>query len=62
MANGQGRLIHSDGDVYEGSWKNDKSHGYGIYYHADGSSYCGEWEEDLQHGYGVEKWVNSYTY
>ncbi len=24
MANGKGRLIHADGDVYEGEWKNDK--------------------------------------
>ena len=26
MANGQGRLIHQDGDVYEGDWLNDKVH------------------------------------
>ncbi len=24
MANGRGRLIHADGDVFEGSWLNDK--------------------------------------
>ena len=24
MANGKGRLIHADGDVYEGEWINDK--------------------------------------
>lgn len=29
MANGKGRLIHSDGDIYEGDWLNDKAHGYG---------------------------------
>lgn len=33
MANGIGRLIHSDGDVYEGEWKNDKAHGKGVYVH-----------------------------
>ena len=27
MANGKGRLIHADGDVYEGQWKDDKAHG-----------------------------------
>ena len=27
MANGKGRLIHADGDVYEGDWVNDKAHG-----------------------------------
>jgi len=25
MANGKGRLIHADGDVYEGDWYNDKA-------------------------------------
>ena len=24
MADGIGRLIHSDGDVYDGQWENDK--------------------------------------
>ena len=31
MANGQGRLIHAEGDVYEGEWLNDKAHGFGKY-------------------------------
>ncbi len=40
MANGHGRLIHSDGDVYEGEWMNDKNHGHGKYYHfKDGINY-----------------------
>ena len=29
MANGRGRLIHADGDVYEGQWKNDLFNGKG---------------------------------
>jgi len=24
MAHGSGRLIHADGDYYEGKWENDK--------------------------------------
>ena len=32
-ANGKGRLIHSDGDVYEGEWCEDKAEGFGIYEH-----------------------------
>ena len=58
MANGRGRLIHADGDVYEGDWLNDKAHGKGIYVHRDGASYTGEWFEDKQHGYGTEKWID----
>lgn len=46
MANGKGRLIHSDGDVYEGEWLNDKAHGKGTYIHMDGARYTGDWRED----------------
>ena len=46
MANGKGRLIHSDADVYEGDWLNEKAHGNGIYIHADGAKYVGDWKDD----------------
>ena len=42
MANGRGRLIHAEGDVYEGEWFNDKAHGIGKYKHLDGAMYEGE--------------------
>ena len=46
-SNGKGRLIHSDGDVYEGDWVNNKADGYGIYIHynaeegKEGATYSG---------------------
>ena len=46
MANGYGRVIYADGDMYEGEWKDDKAQGKGIYIHADGAKYEGEWVED----------------
>jgi len=46
MANGKGRLIHADGDVYEGEWKDDKAHRKGVYTHMDGAKYDGDWHED----------------
>lgn len=46
MAHGKGRLIHSDADVYEGEWENDKAHGTGTYTHADGAKYIGDWKDD----------------
>jgi len=46
MANGKGRLVHADGDVYEGEWYNDKAQGQGKYTHLDGATYTGEWLED----------------
>jgi len=46
MANGKGRLIHADGDVYEGEWVRDKAQGKGKYTHLYGATYQGEWLED----------------
>lgn len=46
MANGKGRLVHSDGDIYEGEWKDDKANGKGSYKHNNGAFYEGEWMED----------------
>ena len=42
MANGKGRLVHADGDVYEGDWIDDKAHGKGKYTQL-GVTYEGEW-------------------
>jgi len=36
-ANGQGKLYHADGDIYEGEWLDDKANGQGTYTHANGA-------------------------
>jgi len=41
LANGRGKLIHNDGDVYEGEWVNDKAEGRGVYLHSNGAKYDG---------------------
>jgi hypothetical protein len=46
MANGRGRLIHSDGDSYEGEWVDDKAQGKGTYIHVNGARYEGNWKDD----------------
>lgn len=46
MAEGQGRLIHANGDVYEGNWEKDKAEGFGVYTRSDGNRYVGEWKND----------------
>jgi len=46
MTTGKGRLIHADGDVYTGHWKEDKADGDGVYSHLDGAKYEGQWKED----------------
>lgn len=30
MANGKGRLIHADGDCYEGDWQDDRVYIYSL--------------------------------
>lgn len=57
-----GKIIHRDGDFYEGDWKDDQANGYGIYSSPDGTQYEGEWKNDLQHGFGKEKWPDGTSY
>jgi len=59
MANGYGRLIHTDGDIYEGEWTEDRAEGYGnfrtysgVYSHVCGAIFKGKWKNDKQEGYG----------
>lgn len=46
MFEGRGKIIHNDGDVYEGEWKEDKAEGKGIYIRYLGSIYEGDWKND----------------
>ena len=39
---GNGKLIHADGDIYEGEWKDDKANGKGTYVHINGAKYTGD--------------------
>ena len=43
MANGYGRLVYREGDVYEGKWTEDKANGFGVYTHLNGLRYEGHW-------------------
>lgn len=49
---GKGKLIWSDGSMYEGWWMNNMTNGRGRLIHADGDVYDGQWLNDKQHGYG----------
>ncbi len=45
---------YSNGDIYEGEWKNCLPEGYGIYhYHVNGDRYEGEWKHDKKEGLGI---------
>ena len=41
MAHGWGKYLHADGAIFEGSWSNDKQHGYGVESWPDGARYEG---------------------
>ena len=43
---GYGRLIHADGDVYQGYWSNEQADGFGVYSHANGAIHRGFWRQD----------------
>lgn len=43
MRNGQGTYFYSNGDRYEGGWRDNMRHGKGTFYDNDGSLYIGDW-------------------
>lgn len=43
---GPGRLIHSNGDYYEGEWRDGEAEGEGTFTKVDGQTYKGEWIDD----------------
>jgi len=44
--------LKSNGDKYEGQWKNGKYNGFGIMTKNNGFIYEGEFKNNLSHGYG----------
>lgn len=55
-------MIHNDGNIYIGGWKQNKGDGYGEYYSKNGVVYKGEWLNDIQHGKGVEIYAEGEEY
>ena len=39
-------MIWLDGATYEGSWKDNKAHGFGKFIHANGDIYEGYWQRN----------------
>lgn len=56
--NGKGRVVWSDGEVYDGEWQDDKRNGKGKYTYASGAVYEGEFQNDIIHGRGKYVWPN----
>ncbi|MCP5501438.1 MAG: hypothetical protein H7A25_16165 [Leptospiraceae bacterium] len=52
-SNGKGLFRYSNGDYYEGEWKNNKANGFGILYYSGGEEYFGQWKDGNAEGVGV---------
>jgi hypothetical protein len=49
-------------DVYEGEWKNGKSHGTGTMTYENGDVYKGDWDNGINRGTGTMKYKNGDVY
>ena len=45
-------MIHPDGSIYDGEWKNDMENGQGVLFMANGDVYRGSWKDGKKHGDG----------
>jgi hypothetical protein len=48
-----GIMQYSNGDVYEGQWKNDDRTGYGKLNYVSGNKYEGQWNNNERDGKGL---------
>jgi hypothetical protein len=62
MKHGEGKFVHTNGDIYEGMWENDLKHGVGKYVYRNGNVYKGEWKYNKKIGNGIMKYSNGDIY
>ena len=53
--NGFGIYKFSNGDIYEGEWKNGNMEGHGIYIFKDGAIFEGQFKDGQKNGHGILK-------
>ncbi|HAS43762.1 MAG TPA: hypothetical protein DCS93_24990 [Microscillaceae bacterium] len=58
QANGQGFGLYSNGNRYQGDWKNNLYHGVGTLYWSDGEYYNGNFQFGKRQGQGSYYWPN----
>ena len=59
---GHGRILFSNGDMYEGSFSRNLFDGQGTYRSTAGDEYTGQFNMGLQCGHGVMKYWNGCVY
>ena len=52
IIDGKGRMEYTNGDVYDGNWKDGVKNGLGIMRYANGDVYLGNWNDDKKNGMG----------
>ena len=55
-------MTYSNGDVYDGEWKNNKRHGEGAIVFQNKTTYTGRWSNNKINGYGTYKYFNGDLY
>jgi len=53
LAHGTGKMVHANGDVYEGEFDMGKRNNKGVYKYINGENYCGQWKDNMHHGQGI---------
>ena len=62
VVDGNGRIVFSNGDIYEGALTHGQPNGYGTYYFKDGSRYIGDVRSGKLHGHGKIIYANGDQY
>ena len=62
VKNGKGILEYSNGDIYNGKFKNDLKDGFGIFRFFNGDTYNGFFKENIRSGFGILKHLNGSIY
>ena len=59
---GKGVYKFSNGDIYDGDWKNDIRDGQGTQIYVNGDIYTGKWKDDMKNGQGTFTYINGDIY
>ena len=57
-----GIFYYSNGQKYDGEWKDNQRYGKGILYYSKSHKYAGDWLNNKKEGTGNESWPNGDYY
>lgn len=63
LKEGKGTILHENGNIYEGEWREGKMHGQGTFYEKKSHFYySGQWEANRLVGKGKVKYSKRHYY